>query len=111
MEATIYFMNTETRTALVRVTDTVCQEWQALGRGVTPDCEFDHRHRQTVWPSKERLDDYIQKNFNESTLEDYLSLQFEHHQLDDFYREKANKVKQKLWLDGIRNQPPKTTTP
>jgi hypothetical protein len=94
---TIYYINPTTRTALVRVSDTVCQRWQALGNTVSADSEFDHRHWQTVWPSKERLDDLIKNDFQPSTMEEYLSLQFEHHQLDDYFRQKANTIKQKLF--------------
>ena len=94
---TTYHINRATRTALVRITETACQEWQALGQNVGYEAEFDHRHRQSIYPTKERLDEYIQKNFEPSTKEEYLAIQFEHHQYDDYFRGKANAVKQKQY--------------
>jgi hypothetical protein len=79
--------------AVVRVNDITIQGWKANGRDLSLD--FEHSHFQTIYPCKERLDEYLSK-FDPSTVEEYLEYQFAQHQLDDHFREKANLFKNKL---------------
>lgn len=88
-----YWVNKSEQIALVRVTDTKVQGWKSFGRDLAD--EFEHSHFQTIYPNKERLDEYLQK-FEASTVEEYLEYQFAQHQLDDHFREKANAFKNKM---------------
>jgi hypothetical protein len=89
-----YWINRTEQIALVRISDTVVQGWQAKGNKFSED--FRHSHFQTTYPSKERLDESLQK-FESSTIEQYLDIQFRHHQYDDHFRDKANEIKDKLY--------------
>lgn len=102
-----YWENIAEKLVVVRVNDTTLQGWQVKGRDI--EGEFEHRHFQTVYPSKERLEEYL-RGFSQTTRDVYLAYQFEHHQLDDFWRERANAIRDHQWRQGQvpinRNPPP-----
>ena len=87
-----YWINKSKTISLVRVSDIIVQGWKADGREL--DKNYEHSHFQTVYPSKQRLDDYL-KDFDLSTVDDYMEIQFAQHQLDDYFREKAVEFKNK----------------
>lgn len=98
-----YWVNKDDSIAVVRINDITIQGWKANGRDLSLD--FEHSHFQTIYPSKDRLDEYLAK-FEPSSLETYLEYQFAQHQLDDHFREKANHIK-----DRQRKQVPVTDNP
>lgn len=89
-----YWFNPKTQIAAVRVSDTMIQCWQALGNEF--DKDFKHTHVQSTYPSKERLDEALAQ-FEPSDIDKYLEVQFKHHSMDDYFRQKANAVKDKLF--------------
>jgi len=102
-----YWVNRLEGIAVVRINDTTIQGWKANGRDLS--LEFEHSHFQTIYPSKERLDEYLSK-FEHSNVEEYLEYQFAQHQLDDYFRAKANAFKDSRGLHPSvplnRNPPP-----
>lgn len=87
-----YWVNDQDQIAVVRIDDITIQGWKAKGRDLAG--EYEHSHFQTIYPSKERLDEYLQK-FHPGTVDDLLAYQFAQHQLDDHFRSKANEFKNK----------------
>lgn len=92
-----YWLNEGKNTALVRLDEFVTEEWSSLGR--PGDKEFDHRHRRTTWPDKDRLEEYL-RDFRESDLNEYWRHQFDHKSLDQWYHERANSKRQQLFDEG-----------
>jgi hypothetical protein len=91
-----YWIHHDERIAVIRISDTVVQGWKAKGNDFSKD--FEHSHFQTTYPSKERLDEYLQ-NFYSSNVDEYLQLQFDHHHFDDYFRKKANELKDKRFRE------------
>lgn len=102
-----YWVNRQEHIALVRVNEITVQGWKVQGRNVSG--EFEHSHFQTIYPSRERLEEYLAKGFEPATIDDFLEHQFTHHQLDDYFREKANDYKTRQAKQQVplnRNPPP-----
>lgn len=103
-----YWVNRQEHIALVRINPITVQGWQIKGRELAG--EYDHRHFQTVYPSPERLEEYLKK-FEPSDEETFLRFQFAHYQLDDYFREKANRYRDAIYAEkyGVpkaQNPPP-----
>jgi hypothetical protein len=96
-----YWFNEAEQIAAVRISDLTVQMWQAKGNEFTKD--FKHSHIQSTYPTKERLDEALSK-FQPSTLDKYLEVQFRQHHLDDYFRQKANEIKEQRFKN--LNPPP-----
>jgi hypothetical protein len=93
-----FWAHDDRQIALLREDALTTQEWTIKGR--PNDEEFDHSHRRTVWPSAERLEEYLATGFRTSTVNEYWQFQFDHKALDQYYHERASDKKQRLYEEG-----------
>lgn len=102
MSDVTYWIKKAENIALVRVSDTVVQGWQAKGN--YEDRDFEHRHFQTTYPSKERLDEDL-RQYTPSSVEEFIDIQVLQHQYDDHFREKMNAYKTRRFNQETEESP------